>query len=198
MFCSQCGTRLSATARYCEECGTPIARNAPSDSLGAPAGSLHISPLINVTVAGTAPAQPVPTRGVLVLPSPRQVGWWGIVGLWSAATFAFTGSTHLSMLLLGALLLVSLVNRLLWWLRPRLGAAGRQGGLWFLVAGSGLLLGGAGFALMAWARFVDPSYILWYQYYGLLGRRGIVLDFFLVATFWLLDVLWLYSARRQP
>ena len=199
MFCSLCGTRLSATARYCEECGTPVARNAPaapSCSLRAPAGSLHVSPLINVTVTGAAPAQPMPARAVLVLPSPRQVGWWGIVGLWSVASLAFTGNIRLSVLLLGTLLVVGLVNRLLWSLRPRLGPAGQQGGLWFLVGSSGLLLGGAGFALMAWARFVAP-YILWYQYYGVLGRHGIVLGFFLVATFWLLDMLWLYSARHR-
>ncbi len=196
MYCSQCGTPLSLTARYCEECGTPIARNAPSDSLGAPAGSLHVSPLINVIVTGAAPAQVAAPRGVLVLPSPRLVSWWGIVGLWSVASLAFTGNIRLSVLLLGTLLLVGLVNRLLWSPRPRFGAAGQQGGLWALVGRSGLLLGGAGFALITWARHVSP-YLWSYQYYGLLGRHGIVLGFFLVATFWLLDVLWLYSARRR-
>ncbi len=198
MFCSQCGTRLSATARYCEECGTLIAHNAPaapSGNLRTPAGSLHVSPLINVTVTGAAPAQPMPARAVLVLPSPRQVGWWGIVGLWSVASLAITGNIRLSVLLLGTLLVVGLVNRLLWSPRLRFGATGQQGGLWFLGGSSGLLLGGAGCALIMWARHVSP-YLWSYHYYGLLGDHAIGLSFFLVATFWLLDVLWLYGARR--
>jgi len=78
------------------------------------------------------------------------------VGLWSVASLAFTGNIRLSVLLLGTLLVVGLVNRLLWSPRPRLGAAGQQGGLWFLVGSSGLLLGGAGFALIMWARYFAP------------------------------------------
>lgn len=200
MFCSQCGTRLSATARYCEECGTPVARNAPaapSGSLRVPAGSLHVSPLINVNVTGAAPAQVAAPRGVLVRPSLYRLGWWSIVGLWSVASLAFTGNIRISVLLVGMLLVIGMVNRLLWPLRTRFGLASQLGGLWFLVGSSGLLLGGAGFALMAWVRFVAP-YMWSYNYYGAIGRHDIALGFLLVATFWLLDVLWLYNARRRP
>jgi len=198
MFCSQCGTRLSATARYCEECGTLVARHAPaapSGSLRTPPGSLHVSPLINVNVTGAASAQVAAPRRVLVLSTPRLVGWCAAVGLWTAATFAFFGSTSISALLLGMLLVVTLINRLLWPLRARFGGASHLDGLWFLVGSSSLLLGGAGFALMAWARYFAP-YMFWYSYYGLMGYHGIALGFFLMAAFWLFDVLWLYSARR--
>ena len=157
MFCSQCGTRLSATARYCEECGTPIARNAPaapSGSLRAPAGSLHIAPLINVTVAGAAPAQPVPTRrGVLALPSPRLVGWCAAVGLWTAATFAFTGSIRLNAMLLGMLLVVTLVNRLLWPLLLRSSSINHQGSLWWTLSRGSVLMGVSYLCVVFCARY---------------------------------------------
>ncbi len=184
MFCSQCGTRLLSTARYCEECGTSIVSNTPSASSlslansGALAGSLHVAPQINVTVSGTVPTQPAPRRGVLAPPSLRSVGWWGIMGLWSLVALAFTGSIRMSILLVSLLLLVSLVNRALWSLRTHFDAATQQGGFGFLLGSSGLLLGSSGLVLIAWAHRVAPY--IW-----------------LAATFWLLDLLWLYGVRRR-
>lgn len=86
MFCSQCGTHVSGTARYCEECGTPcrhetgarVGRLPPRTQL--PSAGVRAVPSVALAQGAAGPsAALVPGVGTAV--QPAAAFWRMVIGV---------------------------------------------------------------------------------------------------------------------
>jgi len=207
MVCSQCGTRLNVTARYCEECGAPYGQEA--ETRGG-----HLSPRAVTPREGAAP---LPRRGLVqgsadvsaaFMPIVRTVAlpvaafWWMGVAIWLLSALALIPAASLAVLIMATALWLAVLNRrraIRAFLTkgqtreqggPVIAGCVRVGGWGASLVWTGLAVTGSSLAIL-WITLYAQKYYYW-SFWN--NPTQIVLSVLLLGSFWVFDRVWRHIA----